>query len=727
MRSLGFPENWVWRPIIILMSFVVFFCLLSAIGLRFLKVTMTIARTRTSDTELSASRENMTARSVSEVRTIDLGLHDFSLSIDKRAVTGKRVPRKTIINPVSAVFQAGVLNVVMGPSGSGKTSLLVAMALRFRNTIGTKYRLSGKLTFNCAVPSDSVIRSVCSYVCQDDDALLPSLTVRETLRFAAGLRLPSFMSKDEKNQRAEEVLLKMGLKDCANYLIGNDLIMGISGGEKRRVSIAVQVLTDPRILLLDEPTSGLDAFTASSIMEVLQGLANEGRTLILTIHQARSDLFEHCGNVLLLARGGLPVYSGSAKEMLGYFRRQGYECPEHTNPADFALDMITIDLQQDEREAESRVRVQKLVGNWRDYGGELEAKADERLAAIERAEKPNDRDHVDPHYDERKTDEKIERVEDDATGLYPLAEPLEMKILSAPAELGALIRHRRTFAAALPLLLHRAIINTRRQPQLIMARTMQVVGLSLVLALFFAPVHNDYYSVQNRMGFVQLIGAFCCAGMLQNVAVYPNERDVFYREDDDGLYGVEAFLASYTIMEVPVDIISCHVLGVLGVLVVGLPRTVTMYFVCVFSCFGIVSCGESLGIMFNTLFAHTGLAVNIMGVFLSIAQAMAGILSINMPSLFKAINWLSPIRYATNAVAPYSLQGVKFTCSEEQRLPDRSCPISTGEEVLKLYRFDEEPAVNVAALAVCVVVYRVLAYTLLKATRARWREKVTER
>ena len=152
--------------------------------------------------------------------------------------------------------------------------------------------------------------------------------MRETLRFAAGLRLPSWIDEDEKNRRAEEVLMKMGLKDCADNLVGSELIKGISGGEKRRVSIAVQVLTDPRILLLDEPTSGLDSFTANSIMEVLQGLAAEGRTLILTIHQARSDLFKHFGNVLLLARGGECAYTGTAAEMLGYFAGVGVRVPE---------------------------------------------------------------------------------------------------------------------------------------------------------------------------------------------------------------------------------------------------------------------------------------------------------------------------------------------------------------------------------------------------------------
>lgn len=744
LKSLGFPENWVWRPIVVMVAFVIFFLTLSTLGLHFLKVEMTVARARVSDTDLSAGKEKMKARSISEVRTIDLGLHNFALALDKRALTGKKLPRKVILNPVSTTFQAGVLNIIMGPSGSGKTSLLGSMALRLRNNVGTKYRQSGRLTFNGAEPSDSVIRSVCSYVCQDDNALLPSLTVRETLRFAAGLRLPSFMSAEEKFHRAEEVLLKLGLKDCADNLVGSDLVKGISGGEKRRVSIAIQVLTDPRVLLLDEPTSGLDAFTANSIMDLLQGLAQEGRTLILTIHQARSDLFKHFGNVLLLARGGSPVYAGLASQMLGYFARHGYECPQHTNPADFALDMITIDLQQDEREVESRERVQKLIDEWESHctNGQMP-----RLSGVQELREPGEMmqatagvlrvaQSVLDSPDSGQSDGVARRDKDLAgqrSAEFESQEPekgarkprasrqhYSRAALSSPAELGALIRKRASLRTALPLLLERATINTRRQPPLIMARLMQVIGLAIVLALFFSPLHHDYYSVQNRMGFVQEIGAFYFVGMLQNVAVYPNERDVFYREDDDGVYGVGAFLASYTILEVPFEIISCLVFGVLGAIAVGLPRTVTMYFVCVFACFGIVSCGESLGIMFNTLFGHTGFAVNVMGIVLSVANVMAGVLSINMPPLFEDLNYLSPIRYALRAVAPYSLRGVKFTCTAEQRLPNGDCPIQTGEDVLQLYRFNVNPVTNVAALAACVVVYRGLAWALLKLTRRRW-------
>lgn len=553
MSSLGFPEKWIVTPIVVMVAFVVGFYFLAWVGLRYKRVEMTIARQRNQDVDLSAGKEKMTVRSAADVRTVDIGLDKFALDLDKRTVFGKKLPMKAILQPVSASFHSGMLNVIMGPSGSGKTSLLNAMSLRLHNSAGTRYRSHGDMTFNGAIPSDSVIRSVCSYVCQDDDALLPSLTVRETLRFSARLRLPSFMTTAQKNQRAEEVLLKLGLKDCADNLIGSDMIKGISGGEKRRVSIAVQILTDPRVLLLDEPTSGLDAFTASSIMEVLNGLAQEGRTLILTIHQSRSDLFQQFGSVLLLARGGSPVFAGRGTDMLPHFAALGYPCPTTTNPADFALDLITIDLQQADREEATRSKVANLVDSW--------SRANSNTSS-------------------------------------------ETSAISTPAELGALIRKPASFALAYPILVQRAFINFRRQPPLLIARIMQVVGLSIILTLFFAPLKHDYFAVQTRLGFIQEFCAFYFVGMLQNVAVYPNEKDVFYRENDDGTYGVEAFFAQYLTLEVPFEIFTCFIFAILVDLAGGLPRTAQVFFVCFFNVFCIVSCGESLGIMVRFLLSY---------------------------------------------------------------------------------------------------------------------------
>ena len=693
MESLGFPSNWIIRPIIILLAFVVTFYLGAALILQFWKVEMSISRAQKTEVDQSAGKEKLTARSLKEVRTIIITLQSYSVDIQRRKLFFKKSKKFSVLKPINTRFEPGLLNVIMGPSGvcslvisyfwsrntnndqSGKTTLLNLMARRLHDSLSTKYQIEGDMFFNGAVPSDGVIRSICSYVCQDDDSLLPYLTVRENLRFAAGLRLPTHMSKEAKIQRAESVLRKLGLGDCADNLVGSDLVKGISGGEKRRVTIATQILTDPRILLLDEPTSGLDAFTASSIIDVLKGLAEEGRTLILTIHQSRSDLFKHFGNVLLLARGGSPAYAGKGSLMLPHFASLGYDCPTTTNPADFALDLITVNLQHSTKEAASREKVRSLILDW-----------DKAQPDIQRSTS-----HID-----------------------------------TPAQLGSLARAMTPFRTAFPLLLHRSFINFRRNPPSVVARTTQVLGFSIILTLFFAPLKHDYYSVQTRFGFIQEFAALYFVGMLQNVAVYPEEKQVFYREHDDGAYGVEAFFLQYTAAELPFEILTSLLFAVLTVLTAGLQRSASLYFIVAFNCFAIVSCGESVGIIFNTLVSHTGFAVNLTSVLLSVATVMGGVMSLNVPSFLQAFNHLSPIKWSVGNLAPYTLRGVVFTCTDGQKLPGGGCPVNTGEEALRLYNLETDAGLNLVALAVTVIVYRGLAYLLLKARRTRWswRERI---
>lgn len=538
---------------------------------------------------------------------------------------------------------------------------------------------------------DLMFRSICSYLRQDDELLLPAMTVRESLRYAAFLRLPRAMSVRDKNQRSEEVLLRLGLKGCADTLIGNESFRGISAGEKRRVSLAIQILTDPPVLLVDEPTSGLDAFTAHSIVQLLQSLAEEGRTIIMAIHQPRSDLFGLFGNILLLSHEGSPAYCGPAKDMIGYLRECGHDCPSQTNPADFALDIVTDLAQHGSRgdRVESGERVQRLIELWK----QRPALTQRELCRSE-----------DGHGPVQGTGRDC--ISSNSENLPPL---------ESPAVLSSFVRNRTPIHISLPLLIRRAISNTCRQPQLVLARIMQSSGVAIIFTLFFAHLGNDYLSIQTRLGLFQQLGGFYIIGMLTNVAIYPSERDVAYRESSDGAYSLDSFLASYTIVELPFEIINALFFGVLVVFAIGLPHTTATYFVASLACFSGLSCGESLGIMFNTLFSHTGFAINLMGVILALANSMAGILSLDMPPLFEWMNYLSPIRYQVRGVAYYSMRELSFNCNFE----NGTCPITTGEQALKLYKFDEHPFVSLVGMGACVVVYRLLAWALLIVVRKR--------
>ena len=207
-------------------------------------------RARTDELDATSGRDTRQENpNGNRVEKVDVELADLCLEVYKPTFGRGKGGTLDVFNGVSTKFQAGELNVILGPTGSGKSSLLNAIARRLRSSPLTRYRTSGTILFNGVQPTDKEVQSLCSYVVQGDDALLPWLTVRETLEFAAGLRLPRRMGQGEKVKRAEEVLLKMGLKACADVLVGNDLLKGISGGEKRRLSIAIQILTEPQILV----------------------------------------------------------------------------------------------------------------------------------------------------------------------------------------------------------------------------------------------------------------------------------------------------------------------------------------------------------------------------------------------------------------------------------------------------------------------------------------------
>jgi ABC-type multidrug transport system permease subunit len=213
--------------------------------------------------------------------------------------------------------------------------------------------------------------------------------------------------------------------------------------------------------------------------------------------------------------------------------------------------------------------------------------------------------------------------------------------------------------------------------------------------------------------------------MLQNIAVYPTERDVFYREEADHCYSVETFILQYTALEAPFEILASIIFGVVSAYVANLERTVKMLFICAFNCFCIISCGESIGIIFCTLFSHAGFSVNITSVLLSISTALGGIISLNVNAVLQALNHLSPIKYSIGNLAPYSMRNQHFTCTAAQQLPNGRCPIETGEQVLQLYNLDTNGALNALALGICTIVYRLVSYALLKVLRCRGVNRIT--
>ena len=308
----------------------------------------------------SSASSSIGAETLAE--SLTFSWHDvrFSVNETKKNAQGKKETAEKIIlgGMNTGIVKSGQIVAIMGGSGAGKSSMLNCLSGR----VGAG-KLKGRVLFNDELRKRSTWKTICSFV-EQDDVMNENLTVLETLRYTARLRLASSMTLTERYARVDQVMLDLGLEKCRNAKIGGPFNKGISGGERKRVGIAIEMLTHPRLLFLDEPTSGLDSFTAYNIIESVKQLAiNHNCAVILTIHQPRADILELFDKLLLLSMGKT-IFFGSLKEAIPHFESVGYPIPESTNPSDHFSDVTTMDFRSAEVLEESKVRIRKFVAAW---------------------------------------------------------------------------------------------------------------------------------------------------------------------------------------------------------------------------------------------------------------------------------------------------------------------------------------------------------------------------
>ncbi|KAI8852327.1 P-loop containing nucleoside triphosphate hydrolase protein [Chytridium lagenaria] len=262
--------------------------------------------------------------------------------------TKRGQPQKVILSNMDGMAQPGEILAIMGGGCwilSRKSTLLNILAGRVG--AGT---ITGSINVNGAPRKRSTWRKVAAYV-EQEEIMYKNLTVTETLRYAAELRLPSVLSKKEKEEKVKEIIAELGLNKCRDTRIGDSDLRGVSG-EKRRD------------LFLDEPTSGLDAFTAVNIVSTVSRVAKaRNTTVVMTIHQPRTDILEMCDKILILA-AGRTVFFGRLSEALSFFSRMEYPLPPQTNPSDHFIDVATLDQRSPELQESSAARIEKFAAAW---------------------------------------------------------------------------------------------------------------------------------------------------------------------------------------------------------------------------------------------------------------------------------------------------------------------------------------------------------------------------
>jgi len=242
--------------------------------------------------------------------------------------------KKTILDGISGSAHTGQVMAVMGPTGCGKTTFLSALGNRLDPSIS----MAGSSQISWGGQPWSAALKRCVGFIEQDDVTFPELTVRQALMFAARLRLAG--SKEEREERVEQLISEMKLEKCSDVLIGGGLVHGISGGQRKRVCIATELISKPRFLLCDEPTSGLDSETALVIIGVLQGLTMDaGMCIICSIHQPSSQVYSQFDDLCFLDDGRCVYFGKAGGTAIDYFEKlTNMKCPSQYNPPDWFME-----------------------------------------------------------------------------------------------------------------------------------------------------------------------------------------------------------------------------------------------------------------------------------------------------------------------------------------------------------------------------------------------------
>lgn len=307
---------------------------------------------------------------------VDVSFSDLSYHIPQKQSVASRLrlaspePSKQILHSIAAYVGAAQSLAILGPSGSGKTTLLSLLAGRCDYPAS-----SGTVLFGGKQRVARTKRRI-GYVMQDD-VFFSKLTVKETLDFTASIRIPH-LSRAQRDQIVNSVLRKLRLSKCKDTIIGDQqFAKGISGGERKRLNIANELLHNPSLLLADECTSGLDSSSAYTVISLLRDLCLDGRTVITTIHQPSSQIFALFDNIMVLAAGHV-AYFGTADRLVSYFESVGFRFPTHSyNPADFVLELVIDEVPPEEEVTDQAVEPtppssqQRVIDAWKHHGTPL--------------------------------------------------------------------------------------------------------------------------------------------------------------------------------------------------------------------------------------------------------------------------------------------------------------------------------------------------------------------
>ncbi|KAM0991145.1 hypothetical protein ACFX13_009693 [Malus domestica] len=427
---------------------------------------------------------------------------------------------KVLLNGISGEAREGEIMAVLGASGSGKSTLIDALADRI-----AKDSLKGSITLNGEALNSRLLKVISAYVMQDD-LLFPMLTVEETLMFSAEFRLPRRLSKSKKKARVQALIDQLGLRNAANTVIGDEGHRGVSGGERRRVSIGIDIIHDPIVLFLDEPTSGLDSTSAYMVVKVLQRIAQSGSIVVMSIHQPSYRILSLMDRLIFLSHGQT-VYSGSPANLPVFFGEFGHPIPETENRTEFALDLIR-ELEETPGGTKNLVEFNK---SW-------------QITLDQQKQRENQNNLINSNC-------KPKLSLKDAIS----ASISRGKLVSGAPNDSNLSSSVPTFAnpswIEIAVISKRSLTNSRRMPELFGIRLGAVLVTGIILATMFWHLDNSPKGIQERLGFFAFAMSTTFYTCAEAIPVFLQERYIFMRETAYNAYRRSSYVLAHSLISIP--------------------------------------------------------------------------------------------------------------------------------------------------------------------------------
>ncbi|KAH8287869.1 hypothetical protein KR018_003602 [Drosophila ironensis] len=581
---------------------------------------------------------------------VDMEFKELSLTVN----LGFKRGDKEILHNVCGKFPGSQLIAIMGPSGAGKSTLLDALS-GFKTT-----GVDGSILLNGRRRDLPSFRRMSCYITQDD-RLQPLLTVNENMHIAADLKLGTSVSYEEKESRIEDILLLLGL-----YNHDQTLTVRLSGGQKKRLSIAMELINNPTVMFLDEPTTGLDSSSCTKVLELLKKLTSQGRTIICTIHQPTAKLFQIFDQVYVLSAGNC-VYQGSTQKLVPFLQTVDLPCPMYHNPADYIIELACGEYGFDKIDTLKSATENGSCLTWFD-----------NPSAVMRAE-------------------TLMRK-------YPIPKRTKARSLEDTS-----------FTNQCSVLIRRGYMKAKRDTTMTHLR----IGVNIAVAALFGAMYDHTGREGSRvLDNYNLLFAILMhhsmTTMMLTVLTFPIELSILIKEHFNRWYSLKAYYTAMTLVDLPVSIVSCFLFTVIVYLWSYQPMEWVRFWMFFVISLLTVFVGQSFGLMIGAWFDVTN--GTFLAPVLTIPMMMFAGFGVTLRDLPSYLQWGSHISYLRYGLegfiaAIYGMDRGVLACEEAPYCHYRYPKKFLEEITMRGDQFWND----VAALGLMIVIFRLASYVILKA------------